>query len=38
MSGMFAVDNLTTGVFASLPPANIQALLAKFNPSARKAW
>jgi len=31
MSGMFAVDNLTVGVFASLPPANIQALLAKFN-------
>lgn len=30
MSGMFAVDNLTTGVFASLPPANIQSLLAKF--------
>jgi rhodanese-related sulfurtransferase len=27
---MFAVDNLTTGVFASLPPANIQSLLAKF--------
>jgi rhodanese-related sulfurtransferase len=31
MSGMFAVDNLTTGVFASLPPANIQTLLAKFT-------
>lgn len=31
MSGMFAVDNLTIGAFASLPPANIQALLAKFN-------
>jgi CRP-like cAMP-binding protein len=31
MSGMFAVDNLTVGAFASLPPANIQALLAKFN-------
>ena len=30
MSGMFAVENLTTGVFASLPPANIQTLLAKF--------
>ncbi|MBI5901351.1 MAG: cyclic nucleotide-binding domain-containing protein [Rhodocyclales bacterium] len=30
MSGMFALDNLTTGVFASLPPANIQTLLAKF--------
>jgi rhodanese-related sulfurtransferase len=31
MSGMFAVDNLTVGSFASLPPANIQALLAKFQ-------
>ncbi len=31
MSGMFAVDNLTVGTFASLPPANIQALLAKFQ-------
>jgi rhodanese-related sulfurtransferase len=31
MSGMFAVDNLTVGAFASLPPANIQSLLAKFN-------
>ena len=31
MSGMFAVDNLTIGAFASLPPANIQAFLAKFN-------
>ncbi len=31
MSGMFAVDNLTVGAFASLPPANIQALLAKFK-------
>lgn len=31
MSGMFAVDNLTVGTFASLPPANIQALLAKFR-------
>lgn len=31
MSGMFALDNLTVGVFASLPPANIQALLAKFS-------
>ncbi|MCX7161740.1 MAG: cyclic nucleotide-binding domain-containing protein [Rhodocyclales bacterium] len=31
MSGMFAVDNLTVGAFASLPPANIQALLAKFS-------
>lgn len=31
MSGMFAVDNLTVGAFASLPPANIQALLGKFS-------
>ncbi|MDP2821260.1 MAG: cyclic nucleotide-binding domain-containing protein [Sulfuritalea sp.] len=36
MSGMFAVDNLTVGAFASLPPANIQALLAKFNRVATK--
>lgn len=31
MSGMFALENLTVGVFASLPPANIQTLLAKFS-------
>jgi hypothetical protein len=31
MSDMFALDNLTVGVFASLPPANIQSLLGKFN-------
>lgn len=31
MSGMFAVDNLTVGAFASLPPANIQTLLGKFS-------
>lgn len=31
MSGMFAVNNLTVGAFAALPPANIQALLAKFT-------
>jgi rhodanese-related sulfurtransferase len=31
MSGMFAVDNLTVGAFACMPPANIQALLANFN-------
>lgn len=31
MSGMFAVDNLTVGAFAALPPANIQSLLAKFQ-------
>lgn len=31
MSGMFAVDNLTVGAFAALPPANIHALLGKFQ-------
>ena len=31
MSGMFALENLTVGSFASLPPANIQSLLAKFR-------
>lgn len=31
MSGMFAIDNLTIGAFACMPPANIQALLARFN-------
>jgi rhodanese-related sulfurtransferase len=31
MSGMFALDNLTVGAFASLPPANIQSLLGKFK-------
>ena len=36
MSGMFAVDNLTVGTFASLPPANIQALLAKFQRVAAR--
>ena len=36
MSGMFALDNLTVGVFASLPPANIQSLLSKFNRLAVK--
>lgn len=37
MSDMFAVDNLTVGAFAALPPANIQGLLAKFTrvPVAR---
>jgi hypothetical protein len=35
MSSMFAVDNLTVGAFASLPPANIQALLAKFVRPAK---
>lgn len=36
MSGMFAASNLTVGAFASLPPANIQALLAKFSRVAVK--
>ena len=31
MSGMFAVNNLTVGAFAALPPANIRALLATFS-------
>ena len=31
MSGMLALENLTVGSFASLPPANIQSLLAKFK-------
>jgi rhodanese-related sulfurtransferase len=31
MSGMLGLDSITVGVFASLPPANIQTLLAKFN-------
>lgn len=31
MSGMFAVSNLTEGAFASLPPANIQTLLERFQ-------
>jgi rhodanese-related sulfurtransferase len=31
MSDMFALDNLTVGVFASLPPENIQSLLARFS-------
>lgn len=30
MSGMFAVQNLTQGAFASLPPANIAPLLQRF--------
>ena len=36
MSGMFALDNLTVGAFASLPPANIQALLDKFKRVSAK--
>lgn len=31
MSGMLALENLTVGSFASLPPAHIQSLLAKFK-------
>ncbi len=30
MSDMFTLDNLTVGVFASLPPENIQSLLSRF--------
>lgn len=36
MSGMFALDNLTVGAFASLPPANIQTLLDKFKRVSAK--
>lgn len=37
MSGIYAAQNLTRGVFASLPPANIEGLLARFErvPVAR---
>lgn len=31
MSGMFAGENLTRGIFASLPPANIETLLMRFQ-------
>jgi rhodanese-related sulfurtransferase len=31
MSGMFAVQSLTQGVFASMPPANIERLLGHFQ-------
>ncbi|MBI4989019.1 MAG: cyclic nucleotide-binding domain-containing protein [Rhodocyclales bacterium] len=31
MTGMFAAENLTRGIFASLPPANIEALLMRFQ-------
>jgi rhodanese-related sulfurtransferase len=37
MSGMFAVQTLTSGVFASLPPAHIATLLERFQRSAYKA-
>ena len=36
MSGMFAVHNLTNGVFSSLPPANIGRLLERFAKSSVK--
>jgi rhodanese-related sulfurtransferase len=31
MSGMFAAENLTSGVFAALPPAHIETLLDRFE-------
>ncbi len=31
LSGMFAAENLTQGIFASLPPANIDALFQRFK-------
>lgn len=31
MSGMFAGENLTSGIFASLPPAHIEELLRRFQ-------
>lgn len=31
LSGMFAAENLTQGIFANLPPANIEALLMRFQ-------
>lgn len=31
LSGMFAAENLTHGIFSSLPPANIEALFARFE-------
>jgi rhodanese-related sulfurtransferase len=31
MSGMFAAENLTSGVFSALPPAHIDALLNRFD-------
>lgn len=36
MSGMFAVQSLTYGVFAALPPAHIVTLLERFQRSAVK--
>jgi rhodanese-related sulfurtransferase len=31
MSGMFAAENLTSGIFATLPPAHIEELLRRFQ-------
>lgn len=31
LSGMFAAENLTRGIFASLPPANIETLFKRFQ-------
>ncbi len=31
LSGMFAAENLTHGIFSSLPPANIEALFMRFE-------
>lgn len=31
MSGMFAAENLTSGIFAALPPAHIEELLRRFH-------
>ena len=31
MSGIFAAENLTRGIFSSLPPANIEALFQRFQ-------
>lgn len=36
MSGMFAVPNLVSGIFAALPPANIDTLLGRFRRVAVK--
>ena len=31
MTGMFAAENLTRGIFATLPPAHIDELLKRFQ-------
>jgi rhodanese-related sulfurtransferase len=36
MSGMFTVQSLTQGVFAAMPPANIEKLLSRFQRTAVK--